>query len=239
VFAVRVETFPKERETRVFYIGANQPAVLTRLRRHVVRRFDSLPVSGEYIHRGAFDLAERFGKDIFLAIRHLGTGWLPGLLRLQQGIGELQRRVTGRDGAAFERTLHGVAQVLPKHLPQRMRAYRDRFEHHLLLKMAGRGIGEARDYLRTLFPSSEADAFECTPDEAEKALLHRFVVAGATKRYLDLRRSTVEDMVAFDVAFRPDDEQRSSFVPQSVSAQVHTNSFNPGIGQTSLRNDWR
>ena len=65
MFAVRVETFPKERETRVFYIGANQPAVLTRLRRHVVRRFDSLPVSGEYIHRGAFDLAERFGKDIF------------------------------------------------------------------------------------------------------------------------------------------------------------------------------
>jgi D-lactate dehydrogenase (quinone) len=96
VFAVRVETFPKERETRVFYIGANQPAVLTRLRRHVVRRFDSLPVFGEYIHRGAFDLAERFGKDVFLAIRHLGTGWLPGLLRLQQGIGE---PTAARDGS--------------------------------------------------------------------------------------------------------------------------------------------
>ena len=305
VFAVRVDTFPKEPETRLFYIGASRPAVLTDLRRHVLRHFDSLPVCGEYIHRGAFDLAERFGKDIFLTIRHLGTGRLPQLLRLQQRIGDLQRQVTGHDGAVLERALHGIARVLPKHLPPRMRAYRDRFEHHLLLKMSGRGIGEARDHLRRLFPSSQADAFECTPEEAEKALLHRFVVAGAAKRYLDLRRSSVADMLAFDVALRPDDEEWSSFVPQSVSAQVHTavcyghffcrvfhldylvrtdpegvrtrlkssfdargarypaehnfghlyrappelvefyrrldptNSFNPGIGQTSLRNDWQ
>jgi D-lactate dehydrogenase len=305
VFAVRVDTFPKEREARVFYIGVNRPAVLTELRCHVLRHFDSLPVSGEYIHRQAFDLAERFGKDIFLAIRHLGTGWLPQLLRLQQGVGNLQRRVTGREGAVLERTLHSIAQLLPKHLPPRMRSYRDRFEHHLLLKMGGLGVGEARDYLRTRFPSSEADAFECTPEEAEKALLHRFVVAGAAKRYIDLKGPGAAEMVTFDVALRPDDEEWSAFVPHSVSAQVHTavcyghffchvfhldylvrtdaqsvraslkdsfdargarypaehnfghlyrappqlvdfyrtldptNSFNPGIGQTSLRSDWR
>lgn len=305
VFAVRVDTFPRERETRVFYIGANQPATLTDLRGHVLRRFENLPVSGEYIHRGAFDLAEKFGKDIFLTIRHLGTGWLPQLLRLQQGVGELQRRVTGREGTVLERSLHNIAALLPNHLPRRMRAYRDRFEHHLLLKMAGPGIGEAREYLKAQFPLSEADAFECTPREAEKAFLHRFVVAGAAKRYLDLRRSRAEDMVALDVALRPDDEDWNSFVPESVRAEVHTavcyghffcrvfhldylvrtdvervrerlkhwldargarypaehnvghlyrappeladfyrsldptNSFNPGIGQTSLRINWR
>jgi len=89
VFAVRVDTFPKDHETRLFYIGANQPAALTELRRHILQRFENLPVSGEYIHRNAFDLAERFGKDIFLAIRYLGTGWLPSLFRLQETVDQL------------------------------------------------------------------------------------------------------------------------------------------------------
>jgi D-lactate dehydrogenase len=221
VFAVRVDTFPRERETRVFYIGANRPPVLTALRRHILQQFESLPVSGEYIHRGAFDLAERFGKDIFLAIRHLGTGWVPRLARLQQGVAEVQWRVTGRRGAGLEKSLHGLTRLLPEHLPRRMRSYRDRFEHHLLLKVAGGGIREAREYLQTMFPSQEGEFFECTPMEAEKAFLHRFVVAGAAKRYLDLHPD-VEEMVALDVALRPDDEEWSLFLPESVRSQVHT-----------------
>jgi D-lactate dehydrogenase len=205
----------------------------------------------------------------------------------------------------LERSLHALASVLPKHLPLRMRAYRDRFEHHLLLKMAGPGIAQAREYLERQFSSPQADAFECTPEEAGKAFLHRFVVAGAAKRFLDLERSGIEDMIALDVALRPDDAEWSAFVPEAVRANVHTavcyghffcqvfhldylvrtdaegvrerlklwldargarypaehnvghlyrappqliefyrrldptNSFNPGIGQTSLRSDWR
>lgn len=100
--------------------------------------------------------------------------------------------------------------------------FRDRFEHHLLLKMAGTGIREAHDYLRTLFPSAEGEFFECTLEEAEKAFLHRFVVAGAATRFLDLNHPGVEDMVALDVALRPDDEEWSCFLPESVTSQVHT-----------------
>jgi D-lactate dehydrogenase (quinone) len=224
VFAVRVDTFPKEQQTRVFYIGANQPAALTQLRRHVLQRFESLPVSGEYIHRGAFELAERFGKDIFLAIRHLGTGWVPRLAQLQQGVAEVQRRVTGRRGTGLEQSLHGLSRLLPAHLPRRMRSYRDRFEHHLLLKVAGPGVDEAREYLETTFSSKEGEFFECTSEEAEKAFLHRFVVAGAAKRFLDLRPD-VEEMVALDVALRPDDEEWSLFLPEPVKSQVHTAVF--------------
>jgi D-lactate dehydrogenase len=222
VFAVRLDTFLKERETRVFYIGTNQPKALTGLRRHILQKFENAPISGEYIHRDAFDLAERFGKDIFLVIRYLGTGWLPQLSRLQQGIAEAQQWVTGRQGAMLEQSLHGISRLLPAHLPNRMRTYRDRFQHHLLLKMDAAGIREARDHLQAVFPSSEGEFFECTPVEAEKALLHRFVVAGAAKRCLDLHRRAVKDMVALDVALRPDDEEWSSFIPESVRSQVHT-----------------
>jgi len=51
VFAVRLDTFPRDSETRVFYIGTSDPAELTTIRRHILSHFDELPVAGEYLHR--------------------------------------------------------------------------------------------------------------------------------------------------------------------------------------------
>ena len=67
VFAVRLDTFPRDSATRTFYIGTNDPAELTTIRRHVLQGFRNLPVAGEYVHRNAFDLAERYGKDSFFS----------------------------------------------------------------------------------------------------------------------------------------------------------------------------
>jgi D-lactate dehydrogenase len=50
VFAVRLDTFEKD-ETRVFYIGTNDPGELTALRRAILGSFANLPVAGEYMHR--------------------------------------------------------------------------------------------------------------------------------------------------------------------------------------------
>jgi len=82
IFAVRLDTFPKIKETRVFYIGTNDPAELTEIRRHILAHFKDLPIEGEYLHRVAFDIAEKYGKDTYLAIRYLGTEWLPALFAL-------------------------------------------------------------------------------------------------------------------------------------------------------------
>ena len=38
------------------------------IRRHMLANFESLPISGEYLHRDAFDVTEKYGKDTFLAI---------------------------------------------------------------------------------------------------------------------------------------------------------------------------
>jgi hypothetical protein len=72
-----------------------------------------------------------------------------------------------------DRVMQATSRFFPKHLPRRMTEYRDRYEHHLMLKMAGTGIGDARDYLQSIFPSAQGDFFECTDDEGEKAFLHR------------------------------------------------------------------
>jgi D-lactate dehydrogenase len=51
VFAVRLDTFPKDERTRVFYVGTRDPAEFSALRRHILGRFENLPVAAEYMHR--------------------------------------------------------------------------------------------------------------------------------------------------------------------------------------------
>lgn len=81
-----------------------------------------------------------------------------------------------------------------------MIGFRDRFEHHLLLKLQEDAVPATRAYLETHFIGKEADFFECEPDEERKALLHRFAVAGAAVRYRALHPQQVADIVALDIA---------------------------------------
>jgi len=101
-----------------------------------------------------------------------------------------------------------------------MMQYRDRFEHHLVLKMSGEGIDEARGLLADMFPSSAGDAFECTGEEASKAFLHRFAVAGAAVRYRAIHKGEVEGIVALDIALRRNDRHWFESLPEDVSAPV-------------------
>ena len=39
---------------------------LTEVRRHLLAKLPRLPIAGEYIHRTAFDIGEKYGKDTFL-----------------------------------------------------------------------------------------------------------------------------------------------------------------------------
>lgn len=210
VFAVRLDTFPKDEETRVFYVGTNDPMELTTLRRHVLASFENLPVAGEYLHREMFGIAAKFGKDTFLAIRWLGTRRLPSLFRLKARF--------GADRA--ERLLQKVSALLPNPLPARMREFHERFEHHLILKMGGAGIGEAAQHLSAVFPSASGDFFRCTGDEAAKAFLHRFVAAGAAIRYGAVHHREVEDILALDIALKRNDRHWFETLPEDIRAQI-------------------
>ena len=212
LFAVRLDTFPRDEQTRVFYIGSRDPAELTELRRHVLSNFESLPVAGEYLHRHLFDLAAVYGKDAFLTIQYLGTRRLPGFFRFKRTLDSF---------VASDKWLQRLGRLFPEHLPARMRDFRDRFDHHLILKMAGPGIAEAAGHLGSIFPSGSGDFFECTEVEARKAFLHRFVAAGAAVRYRTLHEREVEDIVALDVALRRNDRSWCEVLPDEISAQVH------------------
>ncbi len=219
VFAVRLDTFEAEPETAVFYIGTNDPAELTTIRRHILGEFDSLPVAGEYIHRDAYDIAARYGKDTFLFIQKLGTDRMPALFSAKARVDALTERF-GLGTTMSDRIAQGVARIMPHHLPKRMDEYRDRYEHHLLLRMAGSGIAEARAYLSQIMPSAAGAYFECTADEGKAAFLHRFAVAGAANRYRAIHAREVEDIMALDIALRRNDRDWVEVLPPEIEARI-------------------
>lgn len=220
VFAVRLDTFPADRNTATFYIGTNDPAEFGELRRRLLTDIKSLPVSGEYIHREAFDLAEEYGKDVFLAIRFLGTRRLPLLYALRNRVDALARRLPRAPQDAADRLMQAFSRLVPRHLPHRLRTWRDRFEHHLILKVADEGIAETRRLLGDRFPTATGDVFECTAAEAQAAFLHRFAVAGAAVRCRAMRRDDVAGIIALDVALRRDDPDWVERLPESINRDL-------------------
>lgn len=219
VFAVRLDTFEAETDTAVFYIGSNDPAELTEIRRHILTNFQSLPIAGEYIHREAYDVAAKYGKDTFLFIRRAGTDRMPALFAAKARMDALTERL-GLGTTLSDRIAQGLSALAPRHLPARMDDFRDRYEHHLLLRMGGAGINEARDYLSGLFPSASGDMFECTPEEGKAAFLHRFAVAGAAVRYRAIHARKVQDIVALDIALRRDDRDWVEQLPPELEAKI-------------------
>nr|WP_079731550.1 D-lactate dehydrogenase [Novosphingobium mathurense] len=219
LFAVRLDTFPRDERTAVFYIGTNRPAELTQLRRHILSNFDHLPIAGEYLHRDCFNIAAAYGKDTYLAIRWLGTDRLPALYRLKARTDAVAEKL-GFTAGFTDRWLQRLTGLLPEHLPKRMKMFRARYEHHLILRMADTGIDQAACLLQNLFPSDAGDFFQCSEQEASAAFLHRFAAAGAAVRYRQMHPAEVEDIVALDIALPRNTEDWFEILPDEVAEPI-------------------
>ncbi|MFZ1429665.1 MAG: D-lactate dehydrogenase [Geminicoccaceae bacterium] len=220
LFAARLDTFENEGETKVFYIGTNDTTELTALRRHMLANMSDLPVAAEYMHRDAYDIAAKYGKDMFLAIQYLGTDKLPALFALKTRFDLLAGRLRFLPRDLSDRLMQAIGRIFPDHLPRRMTEYRSRYEHHLMLKVAGPAIEEARRHLASMFPTSSGAFFECSPDEASKAFLHRFAAAGAAVRYRAMHRDEIEDIVALDIALKRNQRDWFEVLPDEISASI-------------------
>ncbi|CNB82335.1 D-lactate dehydrogenase [Yersinia enterocolitica] len=216
VFAVRLDTFPSEKQQQVFYIGTNQTQVLTELRRAILRDFKHLPIAGEYMHRDIFDIAEVYGKDTFVMINSMGTNNMPRFFTLKGKIDARLSKVPFLVDHLTDRIMQGFSQVLPNHLPKRLKSYRNRYEHHLMLKMSGQGITEAQQFLKEFFATAEGNFITCTADEGKKAFLHRFAAAGAAVRYHAVHADKVEDILALDIALPRNEEQWFETLPAEI-----------------------
>ncbi|VEA72474.1 D-lactate dehydrogenase [Serratia rubidaea] len=121
VFAVRLDTFEKESREQVFYIGTNSTAVLTELRRHMLSRFENLPVAGEYMHRDIFDIAEVYGKDTFLMIDKLGTDQMPRFFTLKGKMDATFNKLPLLPHNLTDRVMQGLSHLTPAICPSASR----------------------------------------------------------------------------------------------------------------------
>ena len=220
-FAVRVDTYPAPKRKQVFFLGSNDPKDFDVLRRHVLGEFEELPEMCEYMNRGIFDVAEKYGKDVFLSIKHLGTKRLPRAYALKSTAEYHLNKVPFLPKFLPDLFLYYVSQLFPRHLPKRMLDYRDRFEYYLILVTADECIDETRSYLEDAWSKRDGvEFFECTADEQEAALLHRFAAAGAAIRYQNLHQRTTEEVLALDIALMGNDPDWVEELPPEITEHL-------------------
>lgn len=216
VFAVRLDTYPKNDREQVFYVGTNDPADLTALRRHMLAEFETLPVSAEYMHREVFDITTKYGKDTMVMIDKLGTDKLPTFFAMKGSVDARLNKIPLLRGFT-DKFMQALSAVWPKILPKRMIEFRERFEHHLIIQTRDDGIAETQIYLDQAFAGKEADYFACTAREGKMAGLHRFAAAGAAIRYQNVHADEVEDILALDIALKRNERNWLEDLPPEIN----------------------
>ncbi len=221
VFAVRLDTFPMDKETAVFYIGTNDIDALSDVRRAMLTEFESLPISGEYIHRDAYDLATVYGKDTFWVIKKMGTKWLPKLFALKAKADRIAHKLGFLPNHFSDTLLQSMSKFIPNQLPAKMEDFHEKYDHHLILKVGGDLIGQTREFLGNYFAHGEKGGFfECNGEEAQAAMLHRFAVASAAIRYHNVHEKEVGELLALDIALRRNDKEWFEKLPPEIADKI-------------------
>ena len=216
VFAVRLDTYPAPKNHQIFYIGTNNSDVFGNIRRDILSHFKYLPISGEYLHRDCYDATKKYCKDTFVVIDKMGSGFIPKLFELKRKVDLLAEKFMFLPNKFSDRLMQFLSNFWPNHLPNRMEQYRDKYEHHWIIEMSDEGIDEAKEYFKKFFTENEGDFFECTKEEGEKALLHRFVAAGAIGRYHAIHEKKLGEMISLDIAFPRNEKDWFEKLPPEI-----------------------
>lgn len=222
VFAVRLDTFEVPKKEQTFYIGTNDAAVLTRIRKDILSTFKHIPEVGEYLHREMFDIADVYGKDTILSIERLGTDALPKMFALKGRVDAVFNKLSFMPRYLSDRVMQFGSKLFSDQIPSSLRAYRDKYEHHLILKMSDGGIEEASALLSKLFnvEKLDGDYITCDDEEASKAFLLRFAAAGAAVRYQMMHHDQVGEILALDIALRRNDEFWVEELPEHIAKHI-------------------
>ena len=220
-FAVRVDTYPMPKEKKVFYLGTNNPNDFSKLRKDILKNFSELPEMCEYMNREIFDTAKKYGKDVFLSIKHIGTKRLPKLYAIKSNMEYYLNKIPLVPKFLPDQILYYLSRLFPEHLPKRLIDYRNQYEHYLILDMSDEGIEEARKYLEKEWSSLDGVGFfECNEDEQKSALMHRFAAAGAAIRYQTIHQRKTEEVLALDIALLGNDTEWMEKIPEEIKEDL-------------------
>ena len=216
VFAVRLDTYPIPKRQQVFYVGTNSSYVLGKIRRDILSKFQHLPTSGEYLHRDCYDAAKKYSKDTFVAIDKMGPSFIPKLFDIKRKVDLVSEKFRFFPDNFSDKLMQFLSNFWPNHLPKRMEQYRNQYEHHWVIEMSDKGVDEAKTYFEKFFKENEGNYFECTENEAKKAILHRFVAASAVGRYHVLNKKKSGAMMSMDIAFPRNEKDWFEKLPSEI-----------------------
>ncbi len=217
VFAVRIDTFPKTNKKKVFFIGTNQPSAFSKIRKDMLTGFNSLPDMLEYMHYSSFDGASKYGKDIFLIIKYLGKQVMPLFFRIKRLIDLYISFIPFLDNDIFDKSLQNLSNLLPNHLPRKIREYRNKYNHYLIAVCSDSSIIETKSYLKKLVNNNyEIAYFECNDKEGEDLLLHRYVSGIAPKRSKIMNSHITADLLPLDIALPRNCDNWYEIIPEEL-----------------------
>ena len=220
VFAVRLDTYPKPNKSKVFYIGSNNPNNFTKIRRDILVNFKNLPRLGDYMHKDCYEAAKKYSKDSFVVIEKLGTNFLPTLFEIKRKVDLLSKYFKFLPNKLSDHLMQFLSNFYPNHLPKRMENFKDKYDHLWIVEMVDDGIEEAIEYFEDFFKNNEGDFFICTENEAKKAMLHRYVSAGAFGRYQSLKNKTNNESFSMDIALPRNEVNWFENLPDEIENSI-------------------
>ena len=220
VFAVRVNTYPKPNKSKVFYIGTNNPDNFTQIRKDILVNFKNLPRLEDYMHKYCYEAAKKYSKDSFIVIEKLGTKFLPTLFEIKRKVDLLSKYFKFLPNRFSDHLMQFLSKFYPNHLPKRMENFKDKYDHLWIIEMVDNGIEEAKGYFEKYFKSNEGDFFICTENESKKAMLHRYVSAGAFGRYQSLKNKTNNESFSMDIALPRNEINWFENLPDEIESSI-------------------
>ena len=220
VFAVCMDTFPSHKRLKTFYIGTNDTELLQNLRKSILKDFFSLPVIGEYMSQQTVEISQKFGKDLSIVIRFLGPKAVNKLFSIKTKIDKFLSIYFKRANVS-DRILQFISDLIPCILPRRIKIFKRKFEHHLILKMENDGIEEARFFLGKFFNKENGDWFECNNQEAKLAEINRFVTAAAIIRKKNILDEKTGPILALDIALKRNEKDWFEILPEAIAKDIY------------------
>jgi len=220
VFALRLDTYKAPKKSKVFYVGSNNQDDFWKIRREILRNFNELPRLGDYMHRDCYDAAKKYSKDTFIVIEKLGTNFLPSLFEFKRIVDIIAEKIKFLPEKFSDKLMQFLSNFWPNHLPKKMEAFRDQFEHHWIIEMTDDGINEAEIYFKDFFKDKKGDFFICNSNEGKKAMLHRYVSASAIGRYQALNKKNIGEMMSLDIAFPRNEKNWLETLPEDINDKL-------------------
>ena len=221
VFAVRLDTFPKPKKTKIIFLATNEPKNFTNIKNHILSKFNALPNICEYMHKSFFDGADKYGKDTFLVVKYLGPKFMPILFKFKQKMEIIFSNFKYINKNIIEKLLQSTAEFLPDHLPKIVRQLRQKYEHFLILSVSDECIDELDHYFKTVeFCNMNLEFHEFDDKNGKDILLHRFVAGAAPKRNKALNSDSTGVILPFDVALPRDCKNWFDILPEKVYSQM-------------------